>query len=1035
MHRFLISLVLFFPLCALGSRAQSGISLPGRPGGGVGTTAPGTTMLEGDSFQLRGPNPWLDVTALGASGSNDTETGSINSGTTTLTLGSPLLGVANGQGLTVYHAGTNSEPSTPVGITAFPIGPLSAVAINAGGSGYKVGDTLGIQVEGMQQVDASSAASVNGSSIATITLTENPRTLGFTSGSTVTVAGFTGNDAYFNGRFTLTAVTVTSVSYNLIHAAAVATTQGVVIQNGANWGIDALLTVSSVSRGGAITGVKITKAGHDYTNFTGAASFAITGGGGVYGCALQIGVASGYCGSGATFNLTASTGSTTITYQVVAVDNKCGISAPSSTLSVTNANASLAAAFPEVGVELIGSNVSTTLANAVYPGAADFPSLNLAAIAVYKNGAYAGEARPNWPAASTWRFVDTGVKPSRPGCIPATVPSRAMAQDLITTIASGAGTTRVTTAAAAGTSVTHATVRPDDGVAIQAAITSAINGGGNTVYLPAGNKNPVAANVGGATYNFHSLSYATGLGLVNYVSVKLKVGGLLAPLFTVAPANYGIHFEGEEGQEQPGFTFPTASVYAVANPVFDLIANFESINGIALSNTAPGDCIELNGFNQDVGHFQCITAGAGANIYIAGGFNQKIHDSFLSNNTRMPTIDGLGFQSAGQVTLDSDISDGPVICGASVSNYPDAGGCGTWNVFNFYEENSASNESDFTLYTDHANAQGNIRIESWANADANNPQYLFDKQGRFAGGPFISHRISGVNIPFQLASESPTFAFLDGGSFDCGQSQLLTVNSLQCNTDNINAGGFRSYLPIVGGATGGNVYISTVVNDSVQDQFGNYGTIYCKSGGGGTTITIPNPSAIHTGEEYRIVTDGATNCSITAPIGGIDGIKAGHPFTVPASAGAGAYATVKDMGTFYTVIDSSYNVTKPLFTKQSITGATYVTSTKCAANGTATNPSVVSCYAAAAGMFSCSTKASTGTCQVNTTAVTADSQIEIIQTQADGGVGQLNVTCNTANVLNTGKPLLLSKSAGSNFVINLGTVTTNPACFEYVIVN
>jgi hypothetical protein len=111
------------------------------------------------------------------------------------------------------------------------------------------------------------------------------------------------------------------------------------------------------------------------------------------------------------------------------------------------------------------------------------------------------------------------------------------------------------------------------------------------------------------------------------------------------------------------------------------------------------------------------------------------------------------------------------------------------------------------------------------------------------------------------------------------------------------------------------------------------------------------------------------------------------------------------------------------------------TATNCAANGTAANPSVVSCTAAAAGMFSCATNASTGTCTVNTTAVTANSEITITQDAADGGAGQLNVTCNTGNVLSATAPVLAAKVAATSFTINLGTVSANPACFEYIIVN
>jgi hypothetical protein len=107
----------------------------------------------------------------------------------------------------------------------------------------------------------------------------------------------------------------------------------------------------------------------------------------------------------------------------------------------------------------------------------------------------------------------------------------------------------------------------------------------------------------------------------------------------------------------------------------------------------------------------------------------------------------------------------------------------------------------------------------------------------------------------------------------------------------------------------------------------------------------------------------------------------------------------------------------------------------CIANGTAASPSVASCGDAPAGMFSCATNASTATCQVNTTAVTEISTISIITNAADGGANQLNVTCNTGNVLPTTAPVLASKSAGVSFTINLGTVAVNPGCFEYLIGN
>lgn len=111
----------------------------------------------------------------------------------------------------------------------------------------------------------------------------------------------------------------------------------------------------------------------------------------------------------------------------------------------------------------------------------------------------------------------------------------------------------------------------------------------------------------------------------------------------------------------------------------------------------------------------------------------------------------------------------------------------------------------------------------------------------------------------------------------------------------------------------------------------------------------------------------------------------------------------------------------------------YQTKTNCAAVGTAANPSVASCTAAAAGSFSCATNASGGTCQVNTTAVTANSEIFITQ-RSDTTTGtRLGVTCNTT--LSTVLPEITAVTAATSFTINLGTIATNPECFSYYIVN
>ncbi|HXB11453.1 MAG TPA: hypothetical protein VNZ45_05670, partial [Bacteroidia bacterium] len=115
-----------------------------------------------------------------------------------------------------------------------------------------------------------------------------------------------------------------------------------------------------------------------------------------------------------------------------------------------------------------------------------------------------------------------------------------------------------------------------------------------------------------------------------------------------------------------------------------------------------------------------------------------------------------------------------------------------------------------------------------------------------------------------------------------------------------------------------------------------------------------------------------------------------------------------------------------------ILAATYTTDTNCAVVGTAASPSVVNCSSASAGAFSCATNASAATCTINTTAVTANSEI-IVQEVADEGT-RLSVTCNTSPSV-TPAILVATKTAATGFTINMPTIATNPACFNYWIIN
>jgi hypothetical protein len=136
-----------------------------------------------------------------------------------------------------------------------------------------------------------------------------------------------------------------------------------------------------------------------------------------------------------------------------------------------------------------------------------------------------------------------------------------------------------------------------------------------------------------------------------------------------------------------------------------------------------------------------------------------------------------------------------------------------------------------------------------------------------------------------------------------------------------------------------------------------------------------------------------------------------------------------------TLVGTKTDCGKALCVNGAASAATYSTNANCSAVGTAASPSVASCGAAAAGQFSCATNATGATCQVNTTAVTANSEIFVFESDTAATGTRLGVTCNTGTTVNPATRLLASSVAGASFTINLGTVTTNPACFSYHIVN
>lgn len=109
--------------------------------------------------------------------------------------------------------------------------------------------------------------------------------------------------------------------------------------------------------------------------------------------------------------------------------------------------------------------------------------------------------------------------------------------------------------------------------------------------------------------------------------------------------------------------------------------------------------------------------------------------------------------------------------------------------------------------------------------------------------------------------------------------------------------------------------------------------------------------------------------------------------------------------------------------------ASYNTATNCAS---AASPAV--CGSAASGSIALPTGASGSTLTVNTTAVTANSQIHVTVDESLGT--RLGITCNSDTIAPFGPVVVTARVAGTSFTIaNNVAIATNPLCLSYTVVN
>jgi len=320
--------------------------------------------------------------------------------------------------------------------------------------------------------------------------------------------------------------------------------------------------------------------------------------------------------------------------------------------------------------------------------------------------------------------------------------------------------------------------------------------------------------------------------------------------------------------------------------------------------------------------------------------------------------------------------------------------------------------------------------------------YLND--GQYGNGPAL--RLTPIGQSFSMFGLDPAM----GAMFADGASYGYTAQVTQSTKETLDIG-FSSTLPPTGvtatAASGGTLANGTYYYFVVPVLSGHAGS--CAQAGVGAPSLVSSGATTTTGKN-------TVNIAWTDPVALYPGTIVGYCVvrnTTPTIYGAntsryvsGAGATsAKDTGSSFTVAGYSgvginlmqpqhrftptslgVNTTNPQYNLDvngSARASSYNTWTNCSSSA---SPAV--CGSASAG--SVAIAASSSTVVVDTTAVTAQSQIVVT---FDSSLGtKLGVTCNATPQ----QPYVSARTAGTSFTISVaGIFSTHPGCFSYLILN
>lgn len=311
-----------------------------------------------------------------------------------------------------------------------------------------------------------------------------------------------------------------------------------------------------------------------------------------------------------------------------------------------------------------------------------------------------------------------------------------------------------------------------------------------------------------------------------------------------------------------------------------------------------------------------------------------------------------------------------------------------------------------------------------AGGSSSTPPALNTVTGAAAAGS-ITETAPGNAVTFagvETGNATAPFVFSNLNSTNNNTSSPLILNAVGTST-----GAVGLYINMAGGQVGNELQLGHSGSVSAAGVMTGFVADYSFSSGG--FFTLPPGSVIQPNSSNLTIkaTNGGGGTIFLNPGGSGNSLSISNATatTVPLMTVNAATSSTGNLASF------QLNASPVAFISPAgqVNGTSFGTTTNCSSSA---SPAV--CGSAAAGSVLIPTGTTSSTLQVNTTQVTANSQIVFYPDDSLGT--RLSTTCNSTLATLVGGSFISARTPGTSFTITFnGTIAVNGVCGSYVIVN